>query len=88
MLGQPRRPAATSTIIPLAWEPPYAVGTALKKKTEDRKKKKKGRGNLDTDAEGRQREDTERRWPSTSHGERAQKEANLPTISDFLPPGL
>ena len=32
-----RRPAATAPIRPLAWEPPYAVGAALKR----RKKKKK-----------------------------------------------
>ena len=32
-----RRPAAAALIQPLAWEPPYAVGAALKSK----KKKKK-----------------------------------------------
>ena len=33
-----RRPAATALIRPLAWEPPYAVGVALKrKKTHTRK---------------------------------------------------
>ena len=32
------RPVATPLIQPLAWEPPYAVGMALKK---DQKKKKK-----------------------------------------------
>ena len=26
------RPAATALILPLAWEPPYAAGTALKRK--------------------------------------------------------
>ena len=34
------RPAAVALIKPLAWEPPYAVGTALKK-TKDKKKKKR-----------------------------------------------
>ena len=34
------RPAATAPIRPLAWEPPYAAGVALKK-TKDKKKKKK-----------------------------------------------
>ena len=29
------RPAATAPIGPLAWEPPYAVGAALKKKKAD-----------------------------------------------------
>ena len=29
-----RRPAATGLISPLAWEPPYATGAALKKKKE------------------------------------------------------
>ena len=33
------RPAATAPIRPLAWEPPYAAATALKKK----RKKEKGR---------------------------------------------
>ena len=28
------RPAATTQIRPLVWEPPYAMGTALKKKTK------------------------------------------------------
>ena len=35
------RPAATALILPLAWEPPYAVRAALK-----RQKKKKLAGNL------------------------------------------
>ena len=34
------RPAATSPIWPLAWEPPYAVGTALKM-TQKKKERKK-----------------------------------------------
>ena len=34
------RPAATAQIRPLAWEPPYAIGAALK-----RQKKKKCRSN-------------------------------------------
>ena len=38
------RPAAVALIKPLAWEPPYAVGVALKKsKAKKRKKKKKER---------------------------------------------
>ena len=36
-----RRPAAVAPIRPLAWEPPYAVGAALKKKTKNKTKKKK-----------------------------------------------
>ena len=35
------RPAATAPIRPLAWEPPYAVGTALEKAKRQKKKKKK-----------------------------------------------
>ena len=35
------RPAATALIQPLAWEPPYAVGAALKKKKKKKKKTKK-----------------------------------------------
>ena len=33
--------AATALIRPLAWEPPYAVGEALKEKRKKKKKKKK-----------------------------------------------
>ena len=35
------RPAATAPIGPLAWEPPYAKGTALEKTKKKRKRKKK-----------------------------------------------
>ena len=35
------RPAAVAPIRPLAWDPPYAVGTALKGKKKKKKKKKK-----------------------------------------------
>ena len=39
-----RRPAATSLIRPLAWEPPHAAGSALEKaKSQKAKKKKKKR---------------------------------------------
>ena len=34
------RPAAIAPIPPLAWEPPYAMGVALKKKTKRQKQKK------------------------------------------------
>ena len=34
LLGLWCRPAATAPIWPLAWEPPYAVGTALKRQTD------------------------------------------------------
>ena len=34
-----RRPAATAPIRPLAWEPPYAEGAALKRPKEKRKKR-------------------------------------------------
>ena len=33
------RPAAASPIRPLAWEPPYATGEALKKDKKEKKKK-------------------------------------------------
>ena len=33
-----RRPAATAAIRPLAWEPPYAVGVALKIQKTKKKK--------------------------------------------------
>ena len=32
------RLAATAPILPLAWEPPYAVGAAIKNKKTERKK--------------------------------------------------
>ena len=35
------RPADTALIVPLAWEPPYAMGEALKKDKRQKKKKKK-----------------------------------------------
>ena len=35
------RPAAVAPIRPLAWEPPYATGSALKKTKSQKKKKKK-----------------------------------------------
>ena len=35
------RPAATAPIGPLAWEPPYAVGAALKRQKTDRQKERK-----------------------------------------------
>ena len=34
------RPAATVPIGPLAWEPPYAMSAALKRKKERKKKKR------------------------------------------------
>ena len=36
-----RRPAATTWIQALAWEPPYDVGAALKKKKKKEKRKRK-----------------------------------------------
>ena len=35
------RPAASAPIRPLAWEPPYAVGAALKRQKDKKKKKYK-----------------------------------------------
>ena len=35
-----RRPVATALIGPLAWEPPYAVGTVLEKTKGQEKKKR------------------------------------------------
>ena len=34
------RPAATAQIRPLAWEPPYAMGAALKRQKKTKKQKK------------------------------------------------
>ena len=36
------RPAAAALIRPLAWESPYAVGAALKRRKKKKEKKKKG----------------------------------------------
>ena len=36
------RPAAVALILPLAWEPPYTVGVALKSKKRKKRKRKKG----------------------------------------------
>ena len=30
------RPAATAPVLPLAWEPPYAIGAALKRKDKNK----------------------------------------------------
>ena len=40
MLWLWRRPAAVAPIQPLAWEPPYAWGVALKRQKKTKKKKK------------------------------------------------
>ena len=45
-----RRPLATALIRPLAWEPPYAVGEALKR---PKKKKKREREEVGRSREGR-----------------------------------
>ena len=37
------RPAAVALIGPLAWEPPYATGAALKKQKEEREKRERDR---------------------------------------------
>ena len=41
-----RRPAATAPIVPLPWEPPYAVHAALKGQKGKKKKKKKSKEHL------------------------------------------
>ena len=38
-----RRPAAVAVIGPLAWEPPYALGVALKSGKKKKKSKRSGR---------------------------------------------
>ena len=35
------KPAAVAPIVPLAWEPPYATGTVLKKAKKKKQKKRK-----------------------------------------------
>ena len=48
MLWLWRRPGATAPIGPLAWEPPYATGSALEKakRQKDKKAKKKKKRKL------------------------------------------
>ena len=46
MLWLWRRPTAVALIRPLAWEPPYAVGVALKSKKKKKKKKKREKAEL------------------------------------------
>ena len=61
------RLAATAPIGPLAWEPPYAAGTGLKRQKKKKKKKKKHRElafSLSTT-----RKDKGRGWPPTSQEE-------------------
>ena len=41
-----RRPVATAPIRPIAWEPPYAVGTALEKAKRQKKPKTNKQKNL------------------------------------------
>ena len=43
------KPAATAPIRPLAWEPPYATGAALKSKKAKTKKKQKKKTKTETD---------------------------------------
>ena len=52
------RPAGVTPIRPLAWEPPYAVGMALKSKKRKKEKKRKERkeGGREGRKEGRKKE--------------------------------
>ena len=62
-----RRPAATAPIRPLAWEPPYAAGVALKR--QNKNKNKQGEDKVG-ERTGNQGEEWERRaafqWGSPS----------------------
>ena len=42
-----RRPAAVGLIGPLAWEPPYAVGAALKSKKQNKTKQNKNKNHFE-----------------------------------------
>ena len=49
------RPADAALIRPLAWEPPYAMGAALKgQKTKKKKKKDREEGKKEESKEGRE----------------------------------
>ena len=41
-----RRLAAVAPILPLAWEPPYAAGAAVKRQKDKRKKEKKKKNEI------------------------------------------
>ena len=44
------RPMATALIQPLAWEPPFAMGVALKRKKDKKRKRRKKRKSFPTSA--------------------------------------
>ena len=46
LLGLWRRPVAEALMRPLAWELPYAAGSALKKQKKEKKKRKRERNGL------------------------------------------
>ena len=80
-----RRLVATALIRPLAWEPPCATGVALEKAKRQKDKKKKRslgtrRDTRGTHTEGRPREDTARRPPPVSQGERPPEQPDLPDL--------
>ena len=49
------RPAAIASIQPLAWEPPYVAGTALKSKKTNKQKKNRKKRREDEWKEGRKK---------------------------------
>ena len=66
------RPAAIAPIRPLAWEPPYAAGEALKRqKTKKKERKKEKKSSMDRETCGRrqQRRPWRCRWRWGSHEE-------------------
>ena len=59
------RPAATAPIRPLAWEPPFATGAALKNKTNKQTKKKKRE--RERERENGTQDNTADQWISGRH---------------------
>ena len=64
------RPAATAPILPLAWELPYAVGTALKERRKEGRKEGKREGGREGGKEGRK----ERKKERTKERKKGKKE--------------
>ena len=70
-LGLWRRPVATASIRPLAWEPPYATGVAQEIAKKDQKKKKKCKG------EKRKKEKKKKR-------DRKRQKKEVPVMAQWL----
>ena len=79
MLWLWRRLVATALIRPLAWEPPYAVGAALRIKERERERervRKKGR------KEGRKKERESKK--ERKEGRKEERKKGVPVMTQWL----